>query len=860
MEILKTHQLDIMMFMSGICCVLVILTLLTRTLSPRRRHFLACLEAGAMFLLLFDRCAYFYRGAPGALGFWMVRISNFMVFFLTLYELHCISMYLLDMLRSKGILDAMPRRLFVCEALFFVGVIMLVISQFTGLYYTFGEGNTYQRSPGFVLCYIIPILIMLLQNTLVVQYRRELGRRVAVPLILFSIVPIVASILQIFSYGLSLVNMSMVGMSIVLYLFVLVDMDETLMKAQRHEIELYKLEKEKEHDMFEQTAEALVSAIDAKDKYTHGHSSRVAEYSQRIAREAGKTEEECEQVYFAALLHDVGKIGIRDSIINKDGRLTDEEFAEIKMHPVYGNQILSRIQQLPYLSIGAHYHHERFDGRGYPERLKGEDIPEIARIIAVADAYDAMTSKRSYRDPIPQMQVREELVKGMGTQFDPQFAKIMMHLLDLDTEYHMQEREECDDATFKSNLDCVSIGNECSTGIHIIDQTVRLHLYSKPMNGFGRDSLPTLVLFDSLDGRVHNTEAKRKDLMYLEYGQVRLDGRTLRGAARKMVSETFPRRELPLENGRMYVNTNMVRYDVEAVRCRDHLMLKISDSEKMCQIIMALPDSTHFTYLAITGEHCLIRGIRFAMDETKTDPDTIPRIAEEVSFIRGCPEGDIPNVQIDGWRTASSAGVPILEEMKLRFHAFSLPFARLVWHCPYVCVYTSQDGSVGGEDFREFVLVRLDGENWESDALAENNMIINRSSEFPGWNEWKATFKQGVDCEVSIRREGREITVITENLGVSIRSVTHIHDEVEKVYVALTGDECAITDIRVENGGQTDPPMLRKANPEAPEGPAQESAYPEPAPEGSAHPLCEAGQPSGEEASAHAEDAGAACR
>ena len=428
-----------MLYLSGVCGVLVILTLMTKTLSPKRRHFLACLEAGAMFLLLFDRCAYIYRGDPSELGFWMVRISNFMVFFLTLYELHCVSLYLLDLLRSKGIVDVMPKRLYICEAFFTVGVILLVISQFTGLYYTFDANNTYSRAPGFVLCYIIPILIMAIQNSLVLQYRKELGHRIAFPLILFSVVPIIASILQLFAYGLSLVNMSMVGMTIILYLFVLIDLGETLEKAKQHEIELHKQEKEKEHDMFEQTAKALVSAIDAKDKYTHGHSSRVAEYSQQIAHEAGKTEEECEQVYFAALLHDVGKIGIHDSIINKDGKLTDEEFAEIKMHPVYGNHILTQIQRLPYFSIGAHYHHERFDGRGYPERLKGEDIPEIARIIAVADAYDAMTSKRSYRDPISQDRVREELVKGMGTQFDPQFAKIMIHLIDLDTEYRMQE-------------------------------------------------------------------------------------------------------------------------------------------------------------------------------------------------------------------------------------------------------------------------------------------------------------------------------------------------------------------------------------------------------------------------------------
>ena len=601
LDYLRYFQLDIMLFMSGICGILAILSLVTKSLSPKRRHFLSCLEAAATFLLLFDRFAYIYRGDPSRLGFWMVRISNFMVFFLTLYEVHCVTLYLIDLLRSKGIEDAKIKKfLYICEGLFAIGIVLLVISQFTGLYYTFDENNVYHRSSGFILCYILPILIMMIQMSLELRFHKQLGRRIVVSLIMFSVVPIVASIIQVFAYGLSLTNMSMVGMTIVLYIFALLDMGETLEKAQRHEIELYKQEKEIEHNMFEQTAEALASAIDAKDKYTHGHSKRVADYSLQIAREAGKTEEECEQVYFAALLHDVGKIGVADSIINKDGRLTDEEFQQIKMHPVYGHKILSRIQQLPYLSIGAHYHHERYDGRGYPERLKGEDIPEIARIIAVADAYDAMTSKRSYRDPIPQDQVREELVKCMGTQFDPQFAKLMLHLIDLDTEYSMQEREACDDYMFKSSLECETIGNECSMGIPVSDQTVRIRLYSKPMKGFGGDSLPSIVFFDSLDGRYHSEEAKKKDLLYLEYGQIRFDGSTTGGAARKIESNTFRHQNPIPAAGKGGAYADMVRYDIEAVRYNDHLMLKISDSEKMSQIIMALPDSTHFSYISIS--------------------------------------------------------------------------------------------------------------------------------------------------------------------------------------------------------------------------------------------------------------------
>lgn len=129
------------------------------------------------------------------------------------------------------------------------------------------------------------------------------------------------------------------------------------------------------------------------------------------------------------LLHDIGKIGVPDAVINKPGRLTDEEYDIIKKHPVMGATILENIKEKRELAIGARSHHEKYGGGGYPDGIKGEEIPEQARIIAVADAYDAMTSYRSYRDPMPQEKVRSEIEKGKGTQFDPQFADIMLEMM-----------------------------------------------------------------------------------------------------------------------------------------------------------------------------------------------------------------------------------------------------------------------------------------------------------------------------------------------------------------------------------------------------------------------------------------------
>ncbi|MBD5543690.1 MAG: response regulator [Lachnospiraceae bacterium] len=189
-----------------------------------------------------------------------------------------------------------------------------------------------------------------------------------------------------------------------------------------------------------QIIQTLAGTIDAKDKYTKGHSSRVAEYSVKIARKMGKSEKELEDIYYMGLLHDIGKIGIPDGIINKTSKLTDEEYEFIKSHPMIGAEILENISEMPEIGTGARWHHERYDGKGYPDKLKGMEIPETARIIGVADAYDAMASKRSYRDVLPQSVVREEIEKGKGTQFDPLIVDKMLELIDEDTTYQMREK------------------------------------------------------------------------------------------------------------------------------------------------------------------------------------------------------------------------------------------------------------------------------------------------------------------------------------------------------------------------------------------------------------------------------------
>lgn len=188
-----------------------------------------------------------------------------------------------------------------------------------------------------------------------------------------------------------------------------------------------------------QLMNALAETVDAKDHYTNGHSKRVAKYSVEIAKRAGKSDFECEEIYYAGILHDVGKIGVPGDVLRKTTKLSDDEYTLIKNHTKIGARILSGITELPMVADAAHYHHEKMDGSGYPEGLKGEEIPEIARLVAVADTYDAMTSKRSYRDILPQDVARSEIEKASGTQLDSKYASIMLQMIDDDKDYHMHE-------------------------------------------------------------------------------------------------------------------------------------------------------------------------------------------------------------------------------------------------------------------------------------------------------------------------------------------------------------------------------------------------------------------------------------
>ena len=199
----------------------------------------------------------------------------------------------------------------------------------------------------------------------------------------------------------------------------------------RRSFELYT----KMRKVYLDTIRALAAAIDAKDPYTKGHSERVAETSVALAQELNLSDRDIEDIEYTALLHDIGKIGIADNILGKDSSLTNKEFDKIKEHTIMGANIIEPVDFLKNSYKAIYHHHERYNGKGYPDGIKGEEIPILARIIAVADAYDAMSSDRPYRKKLNKDKILKELKGQSGKQFDPKVVKALFSVLD-------REREE----------------------------------------------------------------------------------------------------------------------------------------------------------------------------------------------------------------------------------------------------------------------------------------------------------------------------------------------------------------------------------------------------------------------------------
>ncbi|MBQ6442126.1 MAG: HD domain-containing protein [Lachnospiraceae bacterium] len=793
-EWIKTYQLDIMLLLCGACGVLIILLLAGRFFAPRRKAILILMELTASFLLWFDRMTYVFAGQPGTVAYVMVRVSNFFVFFLTSGIVFGFNLFLIDWLEGEGGMKTVPLRLRVVSLASILGMALAVISAFTGLYYTFDSNNLYQREPGFLIAYIIPVLCPLVQFTVFQQYRKVFSKLIYVSVLLYIFVPLVCGIIQIFAYGISITNMAMVVVSIGLYVFSLLDINLTVQHAHEIEIQTMRGERKRMQRVFDQTAKAFVSAVEQRDDFSKGKAARVADYAKRIAALAGKEEEECEQIYYAALLHDVGMIGIPDSVMKNEENPGQEDYEVIRQKPLIGKEILSRITEYPYLSAAVASSHERYNGTGYPNGTAGDAIPEMARIIAVADAYVTMTSPKHYRPARPAFVAREALVKGEGVEFDPAFAKLMVQIIDADSREEMQEEE----TVIETALTCGTYRDAVTNGIPIERGILDITFDCVLTEQEGVFSAPSLLLFDSYDRRVHADRKTIDAYNYLEYGEIWFDAPGIITAARKLEEHLIDPQEVVLSDTEEGAPDSETAgdYRIIVARYEDHLKLKMRSPSGAKEVIVALPDGSKSVFLGLTGEHCTLSKINVTHTGRHALASDILRIAPKLSYIDRM-ESDIPNVQIDRTRSASTEGIAVKAHTKLIFHTQSLPGASLVWHCPYLVLFSSDDAKVGGENYHEYALIKLNGENEGDFTAAKNRFVMKKTDRFPGWDAWKEKHLAGIECEAQLEHKGKQVVLTTETLGIHIENTTTILEEHENVYIALTGDQCAITDIRV---------------------------------------------------------------
>ena len=231
-------------------------------------------------------------------------------------------------------------------------------------------------------------------------------------------------------------------------------------------------------------------------------------------------------------------------------------------------------------------------------------------------------------------------------------------------------------------------------------------------------------------------------------------------------------------------------------RYEDHIKLQLRSAETTVDAIVALPSKSKLSFLSLTGENCCIYDIEVEQTDKKVQEGDIPRIAEEVSYIDRL-SSDIANVQVDRNRTAFTKAIEITDWTQIKFHSMSLPSASLVWDCPYIVIFSSDDRKVKGKGYHEYALIKLNGENENSNEYAENKFTMKKTEAFTSWEDWKRLNKDGVEYEVIFLRKGNRIILNSENLGIFIENTTRVQDGAKRIYAAITGNQVAITDIRI---------------------------------------------------------------
>ncbi len=436
----KQISLALEMFSMCVSAFIMMYLFWDRKNRTRTSRWFGIMTVSNMLMIIGDLLDLFLGGTSGIRAFYFVYLGAFLYFSASSVMAMGFWGYLnalAEEKEKKSKLIYMPGILCVVYE-----SIVLIINIFSGFAFYVSEQNLYMRGPLFILLNA-PTLIYLGAIGLLFLHHKRFSVREGIVFFLFIMVPTIASIVRYLHPEIAFYN-AFFSLGLVFVMLFIQAEEKVHLKQSENELILLKNEKlEQSNDLMDYLITQLTlgwsKSAEMLDAYGPGHSVRVANISKEIAFHLGFDEAKQVETYYAALLHDIGNNRVPEAVRYKVGKYTSDELETMKMHTVAGYHMLKGISEMPELSYAARWHHEKYDGSGYPNGLRGEEIPLVARIVAVADAYDAMTTVRSYRKIFPQDLVKEQLEAGMGIQFDPKIAKIMIDIMNEDIDYEMSQ-------------------------------------------------------------------------------------------------------------------------------------------------------------------------------------------------------------------------------------------------------------------------------------------------------------------------------------------------------------------------------------------------------------------------------------
>ena len=426
-------------------CFCIFITVLGSALFEKRgrskaKHYFVMIIISTIMLIIGDSCDWIFSGKAGTIYHYIMWFGLELFYLFSGFLLNSLINYLKCIIEKRGTVS--PIFSYIGKGIIVYYVLFCLATIFTKSVFYIDEFNVYKRGSLFLVSQI-PVALYSLIILMVIIYRKSLIAKERIFFIMLTLSPAVGEILQVIKPGIAFLMPTMtIGL---LFLFIFVQTNKEFDESEMLKAELEEeknelnLEIEKKNKMIMQDMHALTKLSEIRRGSSLGHSIRVGNYTREIAYRLGLDEDFQIGAYYAGKLHDIGMITVSENLENKQGKLTDEEYEKVKLHTIAGYFLVKEMTEYPLLIDTVRWHHEKYDGSGYPNGLKGENIPLVARIVAVANAYDAMTSNRPYRKKMTQKQVIDQLESNSGTQFDPKIVDIMLEMINEDTGYEMQE-------------------------------------------------------------------------------------------------------------------------------------------------------------------------------------------------------------------------------------------------------------------------------------------------------------------------------------------------------------------------------------------------------------------------------------